>query len=967
MSNLQAWRSIASRTAVFVLCVSSARGIGPEWISPASEPVFPVPSWMWVRGADGTMPTTKGAALGRVGLTKRVEISPNRRVASARAFLAADNHAVLRVNGVEILRSDSWSTPASASIDAARFAAPALNLEILARNGDTGDRAAIDPGGVCLALDLTLDDGTRLRVASGEGWTGRPLENDADAGKGGDPAVVLGRADIAPWRVPDGAFAAPSPCPRFRRVFTLDAKPESARVRIIGLGHYELRCNGRVVGDSVVNQAWSQYDRTLFWQEFDLAPHLRAGENVLGVTLGNSFWSVGPVNDADRFSKTDATPDFSQGRPFLLWVEGSAMVRGSAVPLATDGSWTWMPGPLTFSHIYAGEDFDARLDSGGWDAPGFDASAWRKVEIAPAPKADLAALNSPPIRTFEVFRPTEVKRIDARTWTYVFPQNCSSLLRFRVEGPAGTRVRMKPCEYMEPSGRVKFTYTWGTGKDIWYDYTLRGDGGGEQHQTLFCYVGAQYVQVEGVLPAGEPNPDGLPVLRSLELVHTRAACPEVGAFETGDRIQDGAFRLIDWSIRSNMSHVPTDCPHREKNGWQEQNWHMARAMSYRYDIREYFTKVCRDLADAQTTGGPDDGFVPTNAPWYLVGRPRHDMFNDALEWGVAAVLVPWHLYEWYGDRRGLETNFASMTRFVDYLDRTAKDGLLSSNLGDWYDFGHGKGDGPARWTPSEVSATAIWALAAKTTAAAARVLGRSEDEAKYRSVFERIRSTFLSKLYDPATATVKNHGSCQAGNAAALCIGLIPEADRARAAAAILADLKARGWQQTTGEVLHVFLARALETYGGREGVDALWRVYTRTERGSYGFMVESGLTTLPESWDAKPGTGNSMSHLMLGHLMEWHFASVAGIRPGAGSVGWSKIEIAPTPPPKGSPAAAIVTRARASFGSPRGRIESSWRATDVGGTLSVRTPEGVVAGVRLPDGREATHPGGAAEYVWRW
>jgi alpha-L-rhamnosidase len=941
---------------------------GPEWIAPRTEPARPAPSWIWVRGEDGSLPTTRGAPLGSVALWRRLERPADRTIMAARAALAADNHATLHLGGVEVLRSDSWSEPVSAMIDPARFAGAEVMLEIRARNGAPGDRAAIDPGGVCLVLDLTYDDGTTRRVTSGEGWSGRPIKDGADLGdaRDGTPAVVLGPSDIGPWRLSPGVFAPPTPCPRLRRAFTLAAKPDAARVRVVGLGHYELRCNGRIVGEDLIKQAWSQYDRTLFWQEFDLEPYLRAGENVLGVTLGQSFWSVGPVNDPRRFSKTDATPDFSSGRPFLLWMEGTLTTGGVTTPFVTDRAWTWSPGPLTFSHIYAGEDFDARLDMPGWDALGFGATGWRPVEIAAAPPAELRPLESPPIRAFEVFAPSQVKRLDARTFTYVFPQNCSSLLRFRVEGPPGARVRFKPCEFMDDAGRVKFTYTWGTGKDIWHDYILRG-GAEERHQTLFCYVGAQYVEVEGAVPPGEPNPDGLPVLRSLELVHSRVACREVGSFETGDSIQDGAFRLIDWAIRSNMSHVPTDCPHREKNGWQEQNWHMARAMSYRFDIREYFRKVSRDLADAQTTGGPDDGFVPTNAPWYLVGRPRHDMFNDAPEWGVAAVLVPWHLYEWYGDRRALESNFASMTRFVDYLGRAAKDGVLSSNLGDWYDFGHGKGDGPSRWTPNQVSATAIWALAARTTADAARVLGRPDDEGTYRGVYERVAADFRAKFYDPSTATVKNHGSCQAGNAAALCIGLIPEPDRARAARAILDDLKARDWQQTTGEVLHVFLARALEAHAGPEGVDALWRVYTRTERGSYGFMVRSGLTTLPESWDAKPGTGNSMCHLMLGHLMEWHFASVAGIRQVPGSIGWAAIEIAPTPPPKGSPAAALVTRARAAFDSPRGRIESSWRASDTGGTLDARTPDGVPALVRLPDGRRVNHPGGAAAYTWRW
>ena len=768
---------------------------------------------------------------------------------------------------------------------------------------------------------------------------------------------------IAP---PPGMVSSP---PRLRRSITLAEAPSTAKVRVIGLGHYELRCNGTVVGDGVINQAWSQYDETLYWQEFDVGPLLRRGENVLAVTLGDSFWRVGPVNDPGRFSKTDATPDFSDGWPYLLWMDGSATVGTATVPIVTDagngGGWTVGPSPLRFSHIYAGEDFDARLDEPGWDRPGFvEGTGWVRAVAAPAPKGVRAGLPSPNLRTFEVFKAAEIRPIDGRTWTYVFPQNSSSLLRFSVEGAPGQRVRFRPCEYMQADGRVKFTYTWGTGKDIWHDYTLAGNGV-ERHQTVFCYVGAQFVQVEGAVPEGRPNPEGLPVLRDLELVHTRVACPEVGTFASDSVIQNGAHRLVDWSIRSNMSWVPTDCPHREKNGWLEQNWHMARSMSYRYDIQGWFTKTCRDMLDAQLSTGADDGFVPTNAPWYLVGRPVHDTYNDAPEWGVASVLVPWHLYEWYGVTKPLETNYAGMKRYVDYLSRTAKDGVITSNLGDWYDYGHGKGDGPSQWTPAEVSATAIWALGAKTVADTAGVLGKKDDEAAYRGLYDRIRATFIKKFYDPATHQVKNGGSCQAGNAAALCIGLVPESDRSAVVGEILADLKARGYQQTTGEVLHVFLVRALAEqgpgWGGKEGADALHRVYAREERGSYGFMVKSGLTTLPESWDARPGTGNSLSHLMLGHLMEWHFAYVAGIRRELGAVGWNRVVFAPQIPPIGEAGSGPMRTASARVRTPSGLVDAGWRieAADPskpGGEIVrmwCEIPAGVSAVARLPDGTQ--------------
>ena len=747
---------------------------------------------------------------------------------------------------------------------------------------------------------------------------------------------------IAPYEGTSTSNVSPSPL--LRSTFHIEGHPASGSVRLVGLGHYELYLNGNRVGTSVIHQAWSQYDRTLYSEEFDISAFLRKGDNAWGALLGNSFWHVGPANDAMRFIKTDAMPDFSNGYPYLLFLEAHIRTEeGNEIVVTSSESWKWSMGPLTFSNIYAGEDFDARMLPVGWASPGFNDRMWEHVIVAPVPKGSVEEYSAPLLREFQVFDPDSIVSPKADEYTFIYPQNCSALLRFTVQGSAGQTIRFRPCEYMDSTGQVKFTYTWGTGKDIWFDYTLKG-GSSESHQALFCYEGCQYVGVTGAVPEGYPNPRGLPIIKQLQLVHVRAANEVVGQFTCSSALQNGAHRLIDWSIRSNMSYVATDCPHREKNGWQEQNWHMARAMSYRFDIHSWYKKIARDLTDAQLP----DGHIPTNCPNYLVGIPPHGFWNEAPEWGISGVLVPWHLFEWYGDTNAIVTSFESMRRYVDYLSSQAKDGIITSNLGDWYDYGHGKGDGPSQWTPNEVSATAIWALGAATVSRSAQVLGRTVEAESYQSLFNQIRKDFQRHFYDPASKTVLNHGSCQAANSAALCIGLVPDADRKEVLQAIVDDLAKRNWQQTAGEVLQVFFLRALAE-GNRN--DILYRVYSREDRGSYGYMVREGLTTLPESWDARRGTGGSMNHFMLGHLMEWHYAYVAGIRQQPGSVGWRRVLIAPNP---GS-----LDNASASFNSPAGRIEVHWEHQANQFVMVVSLPAGVQGEAVLPSGkRQSLGPG---------
>lgn len=671
-----------------------------------------------------------------------------------------------------------------------------------------------------------------------------------------------GKRFDAAWIAPSTVSSGIAVPPLFRKSFFLPGPSGPARAKVIGLGHFELYVNGKRVGESLINQPWSQYNKTIYWQEFDLRPFLRKGENVIALLLGDSFWRVGGANDPLRYVKTDAMPDFSRGSPYLLRLEASIRTRdGKEVRIASDATWKWKNGPLTFSNIYAGEDFDARRDWPGWKSPGFDDAGWTQAIEAPSPGANLERFAGPFLTAHEIFAPVGINTPKKGEYTYVFPQNCSALLRFTVSGKPGQTIRFKPCEYMDSTGQVKFTYTWGTKKDIWHDYTLRG-GGVESHQILFCYVGCQYVGVTGGVPEGLPNPEGLPVIKNLGLVHVRATSPPAGNFSCSSELQNGAYRIIDWSLRSNMSYVATDCPHREKNGWQEENWHMARAFSYAYDVHSLYKKIARDIRDAQLP----DGHIPTNCPNYLVGIPPHGYWNEAPEWGIAGVLVPWHLYEWFGDTSALVTGYESMKRYVDYLSTQAKDGIIRSNLGDWCDYGHGKPPGVSQWTPNEVTATAMWAIGAATVSRAAVVLDRPGDMRAYRALFEKIRGDFQSHFYNPGTKTVKNNGSCQAAHSIALYAGLIPDRDRKDVLMGIVDDLEKRKWQQTVGEVTQVFFVRVLAE-GGQN--DVLHLVYSRENRGSYGYMVRQGLTTLPESWDATPGTAMSMNHFMLGHLME--------------------------------------------------------------------------------------------------
>lgn len=749
---------------------------------------------------------------------------------------------------------------------------------------------------------------------------------EALSAKSGPAAQVTPPFAQAQWIAPPTESATNSPLPLFRKEFSVAAKPRKATLRIVGLGDYDVRVNGERLADTGINQPWSQYEKTIYYREFDITPLVWRGANCVGVMLANSFWN-NPNPPAGRYNKR--APQREASEPLLLCAEIVLEQKdGTSSHLGTDATWRTTESTIVFSHIYGGEDFDARRQLPGWDSPHCDDSAWPFARVAVAPVADLTPQHWSPFKTQERFAPQSIKEAATGVFVYSFPQNCSAQLRVEVTGgKPGDRIAFSCGEHKTDQDRLFGGYIVGC--------DLITDGRPLKHQWISYYLGMQFVEVTGAVPKGHPNPNCLPVIRSMELVHVRTALPEVGTFQCSSDLFNRTHSLIDWAMRANTSHVLSDCPHREKLGWLECAYLMAPSFQYRYDSTEWLNKILRDIRDAQEPSGR----VLTVAPSYPGGRFR-GAFNWTVEWGAASVLLPWHQYQWSGDPQILRDNFDMMRRFTDYLQTVAKDGLAPGGLGDWYDYGHGKPPGASRYTPTQLSATATWALCALTVARSAEVLGRTEEARQYRELHARIAADFQRHFRDPVSGKLKHLGSPQCANSMALCADIVPPADRAALIEEIVADLEKRDWQQTAGDIGHVYCIRALAEAGRS---DVLHRVYSREGLGSYGGILKKGLTSLPETWDAMMDGKQSLNHCMLGHVMEWFYGYVAGIRQQPGTVGWKHVLIAPNPGP--------LTQAESRLKTPAGTILCRWKVQKGKFSLETEIPKGVTAIALLPSG----------------
>ena len=695
------------------------------------------------------------------------------------------------------------------------------------------------------------------------------------------------------------------PLPIFRKEFVV-AKPLRRAIALVsGVGFHELRINGQKVGDHVLAPAWSNFRATVYYETFDVTALLTNGPNAIGVLLGNGFYNVA----GGRYTKF--TGSFGQPRVRLhLHLE---YADNSLADLATDATWRVTDGPITFSCIYGGEDYDARREPAGWDRPGFDDSAWRRASGMEAPGGELRAQSSPPIRVQQTFRPVKTTQPKPGVVVYDLGQNFAGWPRITASGPAGAEIRMTPGELLDSAGLVSQR---SSGGPVSFNYTLRG-GGEETWSPRFSYYGFRYLQVEGAAALG--SIEG-------EFLHLDAR--RTGEFSCSNERLNKIHALIDAAVRSNLQHSLTDCPHREKLGWLEQFHLMGPALLFDWDLRSYLPKIVRDMREAQTI----DGLVPDIAPEYVVFGGG---FRDSPEWGSTAFQLPWLAWQIYGDRATLADGYRTMQPYRAYLSSKLQDGLLNYGLGDWYDIGP-RAPGYSQLTPQGVTASALYWSDLKVMENAARVLGLPSSTRDADSLAAAFQNAFW-KNGTYATGS-------QTSLAMPLALGLAPAAARQTLAGKLVADIRAHGNHTTAGDIGYRYVLRALMEAGRS---DVVYDMAVADTAPSYAGQIARGATSLTEAWDANPNS--SQNHLMLGHIEEWFYAGLAGIRPQ--DPGLRHIEIRPQP-------VGDLAWVKATWETFRGPVVVNWEVTGSTLRLHVHLPPGMTADVFLPSASEARRVG---------
>jgi len=700
--------------------------------------------------------------------------------------------------------------------------------------------------------------------------------------------------------------------PLFRRDFTLEDDIESAIIHISGLGHYELYINNNRIGDRFLSPGWTNYKKRIFYNTFDITEQLKEGGNAIGVIVGNGFYNV----NRERYRKLVV----AYGYPKLIFNIQIKYKNGTVKNIVSDENCRVAPSPITFSSIYGGEDYDARLEQEAWSRFGFDDSKWQKPVLLVDSIEKLVPEIDYPLLVMDEFLPIRIMKSKTGRTLYDFGQNASGIISLKVKGNRGTQIIIRPDELLNEEGNI--TQHSGGGP-FEFNYTLKGEGI-EVWQPRFSYYGFRYADVEIIEP--EHSTTKTEVV-GLKMLHTRNSSPGVGTFSCSDTLFNQIFELINWSIKSNMASVATDCPHREKLGWLEQTYLIGPSMHYNYDIHALYNKIVDDMIDSQL----DNGLVPDIAPEYV---PFERGFRDSPEWGSASIIIPWQLYKWYGDSIVLKRAYSMMTGYVDYLQNKTKKNILYHGLGDWFDLGP-KRPGEAQLTPKALTATSIYYYDLKLVSKIAELLNKDADAMKYRGRAEEVREAFQGKFYDPET------GLCSTGSqtsyAMSLYTGILPEQDSEKVFMNLIDSIKQNDYALTAGDIGYHFLVRVLSEKGRS---DILYRMNNRSDKPGYGLQLKKGATSLTESWAALPNVSNL--HMMLGHLMEWFYSGLGGIYQADNSVGYRNIIIAPKP-------VGEINWSKCSYNSPSGLILSEWELVEKAFSLIIEVPKTSTAKIIMP------------------
>lgn len=738
------------------------------------------------------------------------------------------------------------------------------------------------------------------------------------------PAILTGETaqwiqDDRPLPTTDSLFYEEQPAPVFRREIQIDRPVEQARLLITAAGYYQAYLNGKTVGNSALDPAWTDFSKRIYYSEFDLTDQLQTGQNCLGVALGNGFYNPLPLR---KWGRRNLRKDLATtGKPTFIAKLVLDYPDGSRKEIISDTHWRFSYGPLLKNSVYLGISHDANQEIPGWNTVGFDDSNWQQARPGQAPGGQLQKAFFPGVEITQEIEPREIYSPESGVWIVDMGINFTGTYRIELSGKPGDTITFRFGEriYEDGSlnpmtsviGQIKRAGVGGPGAPeiAWQtDQYIVGQQPAASFQPPFTYHTYRYMEIRGL--------DHAPKKEDIQGLFLHSNLPNDNQFTCSSELLNNIQEATVRTFQANLVSVQSDCPAREKFGYGGDINATSESFIYNFDMQDFYRKTIYDWLDAMN----DTTFVDT--------APYTGIQYCGISWESAFLITQYYLYLYYNDVEIIRELYERDKKWMAKVARLHPEGIVEQGLSDHESL---------EPVPVELTGTAHYLQCARVMQTFAEVMERPDEAKRYAALAQSLEEKIRERFWAQAVTDKINR---QTLFATLLYHNIIPEAEREAARDSL--------WQAVkNGPAGHfntgIFGTKyALETLSEFLHPDSVFNIVNSRTYPGWGHMIDQGATTIWETWKESDNTFSN-NHPMFGTVTEWYYRWLAGIRPRADYPGFQRFMLAPNTPEG-------LDSINCTYYTPLGAIVSNWEKTEDGAyQFHFTIPKESQAQVRLP------------------
>lgn len=716
----------------------------------------------------------------------------------------------------------------------------------------------------------------------------------------------------------DSLFYLENPSPIFRKEFKSIVSIENATLYITAAGYYKASLNGTDIGKNALDPAWTDFSKRIYFSEYDVTSLISDGDNCIGVSLGNGFYNPLPLR---KWGRRNMRKDLTVGKPTFLAKLLINYKDGSSQEIVSDPTWKYRYGPIRKNSVYLGVAYDARLETKGWDIPGFDDISWKLAETGKDPGGDLQKAFSPPVQIIKEITPIDISSPDPNIWIVDMGVNFTGTYKIKLTGNTGDSINFRFGERIYDDGKlnpmttvigqIKRKGIGGPGApDIaWQtDSYIIGDDPNDWFQPEFTYHTYRYMEIVGL--------DTKPQISDIRGLTIHSNVENENSFSSSSELLNSIQEITERTFLANLVSVQSDCAAREKFGYGGDLNATSESFIYNFDMQTFYRKTIYDWVDAMN----DSSFVDT--------APFAGVKYCGISWESAYLTTQYYLYLYYNDIEIIKELYALNNQWMEKVARIHPEGMVHEGLSDHESL---------EPVPVELTGTSHYLQCSRIMKEFAIVMGDKENEKKYAQLSDKLRSLLKAKFWDQP---IKEKINRQTLFSTLLYHAVIPVSQINAAKDSLLNAVQSGpSGHFNTGIYGTKYVLETLSRYASP---DEVYNIVNSTVYPGWGFMIDNGATTIWETWKESDNTFSNC-HPMFGTVTEWYYRWLGGIRPDPENPGFKEFVLAPSTPEG-------LDYVNSTYHSPYGQIVSNWKKVQHGTyRYEITIPEASSANIILP------------------